>query len=57
MRRFLALVSVLFATLGAAAGVHASTVRHQPAPGRSANFELIGHNPLFGRGMNAAMAI
>jgi hypothetical protein len=26
-------------------------------PGTSLNFELVGHNPLFGRGMNAALAI
>src|SRR5215470_19422519 len=26
-------------------------------PGTSSNFELIGHNPLFHRGMNAAAAI
>ena len=44
MRRFLASMSILilFATLGAAAEVQASTVSGQPAPGRSANFELIG---------------
>jgi hypothetical protein len=26
-------------------------------PGTSLNFELVGHNPLFGRGMNAALAL
>src|SRR5688500_7802677 len=25
-------------------------------PGTSSNFELVGHDPLFGRGMNAALA-
>jgi hypothetical protein len=26
-------------------------------PGTSSNFELVGHDPLFGRGMNAALAV
>jgi hypothetical protein len=57
MRRFLALISILLATVGAAAGVRASTSGRQPTQSRSSNFELVGHNPLFGRGMNAALAI
>jgi hypothetical protein len=31
--------------------------RNARAPGTSENFELIGHNPLFNRGMNAALTI
>src|SRR5262249_42458472 len=57
MRRFLVSVSILLGTLGAAAAANASTVGQRPAQSRSSNFELVGHNPLFGRGMNAALAI
>jgi hypothetical protein len=57
MRRFLAWVTILVATMGLAAGVRAPAGARQVAQGRSSNFELVGHNPLFGRGMNAALAI
>ncbi len=41
-------------------GVHPDGVTLGPGggtPGTSMNFQLVGHDPLFGRGMNAAMTI
>src|SRR5262249_37619836 len=58
---------LLLALTAAAASVTAITAAPSHAfatsgippaiPGTSSNFELIGHNPLFHRGMNAAPAI
>jgi hypothetical protein len=50
--------AVLSVTLLAASGASA----HPPAPGggtpgTAKHFKLVGHEPLFGRGMNAALAI
>jgi hypothetical protein len=61
----LASLAMLVPMTGASGGVTA--VRTGPAgmtvgpgggtPGTSQNFELVGHDPLFGRGMNAGMSI
>ena len=46
---------LIFAPAGAGAAVLVAP--GGGAPATSLNFELVGHNPLFGRGMNAALAI
>jgi hypothetical protein len=51
MRRLLLVPIVLTMVVFAPAGALATE------PGTSSNFELVGHNPLFNRGMNAAPAI
>src|SRR2546422_681119 len=48
---FLAAVAVDSATSQVVVGLGGGT------PGTSQNFTLVGHNPLFNRGMNAALAI
>ncbi|HEX2030706.1 MAG TPA: hypothetical protein VHL78_04800 [Actinomycetota bacterium] len=53
MKRPLSLaVSALLLAVLAPAGIAAA-----PEPGTAENFELVGHHPLFNRGMNAAHAI
>ena len=58
MRRLLLPVALLLVTLGLspATGVNARTVVPVAAPTLS-NFQLVGSNPLFSRGMNSAPAI
>src|SRR5262245_66012707 len=58
-RLLLALPSVLLVlTLPLAAAFGAVTVgTGGGTPGTSQNFELVGANPLFGRGMNAALTV
>ncbi|HEX6325273.1 MAG TPA: hypothetical protein VFZ72_01780 [Jiangellaceae bacterium] len=59
MRRF-ALVAVLGLLASIPAGQAAGDVTVGPGggtPGTSANIEFVGHEPLFGRGMNAALAV
>ena len=60
MRRYVVLCSVLslvllMPTLGAAQKVNVGP--GGGTPGTSSNFELVGHDPLFNRGFNAALAI
>lgn len=57
--RLLALVSAASASLLSPASSQAAVVvgAGGGTPGTSLNFKLVGHNPLFGRGMNAALAI
>src|SRR5229473_3199643 len=57
--RLLAVVSSVSALLLVPASGQAAVVVAPggATPGTSLNFKLVGHNPLFGRGMNAAMAI
>src|SRR5260370_35906366 len=59
LARLLAVVSFASALLLVPASGQAAVVVAPGAatPGTSLNFELVGHNPLFGRGMNAALAI
>src|SRR5260370_14416672 len=59
-RRLIALTAAeaLVTTVTAAASGAVATPGIPPAiPGTSSNFQLVGHNPLFNRGMNAAPAI
>jgi hypothetical protein len=58
MRRALLAAAMLTATLVIASGASG----HPPAPGggtpgTAKNFKLVGHDPLFDRGMNAALAV
>lgn len=58
MRRLLLLLAA-FATLAvpAAAAGDTSVGSGGGTPGTSSNFRIVGHDPLFGRGMNAALAL
>jgi len=60
MRRFFVLLGLLAATVAVtAAAVHGDTVVAPGGgtPGTSKHFKLVGHDPLFARGMNAAPAL
>jgi hypothetical protein len=47
-----------YSAAAATSGIQAATSSVPPAiPGTSSNFTLVGHNPLYHRGMNAAAAI
>jgi hypothetical protein len=60
-RRLLVLValaaSMVLGTAGATLPVAAATGIKPAVPGTSSNFQLVGKNPLYHRGMNAALAI
>jgi hypothetical protein len=62
-RLFVALLLVAATVASSAAPARAGTASHGPpdigggTPGTASNFELVGHEPLFGRGMNAALAV
>lgn len=56
------LVLALVLVIGAFAAPEGAAAHHPPTngggtPGTSSNFKLVGHEPLFGRGMNAAPAM
>src|SRR5260370_24772166 len=56
--RALTAAAALVTTVNAAPAGAVATPGIPPAiPGTSSNFQLVGHNPLFNRGMNAAPAI
>src|SRR5713226_2284598 len=59
LARVLAVVSFVSALFLVPASGHAAVVvaPGEATPRTSLNFKLIGHNPLFGRGMNAALAL
>ena len=58
MRRLLMSFVVLSTTIGIPAAVQATTESPAGAPaGAASNFQLVGHDPLFSRGMNSAPAI
>src|SRR5713226_2448852 len=59
LARVLAVVSFVSALFLVPDSGHAAVVvaPGEATPGTSLNFKLIGHNPLFGRGMNAALAL
>jgi hypothetical protein len=53
---------IVLALVGAALGLPGRVTAQEGGngggtPGTSSNFELVGHEPLFGRGMNAALAL
>jgi hypothetical protein len=58
-RRFLTGLALLALVLAAPAAVRGDVVvgAGGGTPGTSQNFRLVGHNDLFGRGMNAALAV
>lgn len=59
LMRLMTAVSVVSLSLFAPASGHAAVVVNPGGgtPGTFLNFELVGHNPLFARGENAALAI
>ena len=57
MRRLLASMTVLLAMVWVSMPLHASSDARHVAQGISTNFQLVGHDPLFSRGMNSALAI
>src|SRR5690349_16468381 len=59
MKLFLAglALAAAAAMLPAAVRADVTVATGGPVPGTSSNVELVGHNPLFNRGMNAAIAV
>src|SRR5262249_37250207 len=58
-KRILVVLACVALALGTATTVLADTTEAPGGgtPGTASNFVLVGHNPLFNRGMNAALAI
>ena len=59
MKLFLAGLALAVAAVMLPAAVRAdvTVADRRPCPGTSSNVELVGHDPLFNRGMNAAIAV
>ncbi len=53
----LAVLPLVLATAAAFGGSSATPGPGGGTPGTSSHFQLVGHDPLFGRGMNAALTI